>query len=172
MSMGPLTCIRGRAFRFGSNVTTDDILPGKYLDRANVEVGALAMSGIDPDFAKRVHPGDMIVAGANFGMGSGRESAPMALKLAGLGAIVAPSFSRLFFRNCINLGLPAAIVEGLDGIEAGERLTLDLVQRTLVCDRSGRSMAVLNLTGTSRAILDAGGIVPFTKARRAASPAR
>lgn len=163
------TRIRGRVFRFGANVTTDDILPGKYLDRANAEVGEHAMAGIDPDFARKVTPGDLIVAGPNFGMGSGRESAPMALKLAGVAAVVAPSFSRLFFRNCINLGLPAAIVLDVEAIEEGEVVVLDLEARTLVRETNGASAPLENLTGTSRAILEAGGIIPFTKARRAGS---
>ena len=103
--------LEGRAFCFGNQVTTDDILPGRYLDRRADEVAQFAMAGVDPTFAARVRPGDFVVAGANFGAGSGRESAPAALKGAGVAAVVASSFSRLFFRNCINLGLPPVLID-------------------------------------------------------------
>jgi len=160
-----LTPLRGNAWVFGGGVTTDDILPGKYLDRANEEVGQFAMSGIDPEFAKKVRPGDFVVAGHNFGAGSGRESAPIALMRAGIAAVVALGYSRLFFRNCINLGLPVAIVDAIDGIATGDGLTFDLEARTVVHDRTRASLPVRNLTGTSFSVLQAGGIVAFTKLR-------
>jgi 3-isopropylmalate/(R)-2-methylmalate dehydratase small subunit len=164
------TLLEGKSFLFGSNISTDDILPGRYLDRANEEVGPFAMSGIDPHFAEKVKPGDFIVARDNFGMGSGRESAPMALKLCGLGAVIAQSYSRLFYRSAINLGLPAILVASTEGIGAGDHLVLDLSARTLLHVDSGRILSIQNVTGTSLAILEAGGIVPFTKARRAQRP--
>lgn len=157
--------LEGRAWCFGANVTTDEILPGRYLDRSGDEVAAYAMAGADPGFAARVRPGDFVVAGHGFGAGSGRESAPAALKGAGVAAVVAPSFGRLFFRNCINLGLPAVLVDDTSDIVAGDWLTIELVARTLFHARSGTTRPIRNLTGTSRAILDAGGIVPFTKQR-------
>lgn len=159
------TVYQGRAWVFPANVTTDDILPGKYLDRANDEVGQFAMAGIDPDFVSKIAPGDFIVAGANFGSGSGRETAPIAIKLAGIAAMIAPSFSRVFFRNSINIGLPASIIEAITDIEQGDELILNLDSRTLTNHRSGLEMPVLNLTGISQEILQAGGIVPFTKQR-------
>ncbi len=157
--------IRGAAWTFGANVTTDDILPGKYLDRANDEVGQFAMAGIDPTFAARVRPGDIVVAGANFGMGSGRESAPLALKLAGIAAIIAPSYSRIFYRNAINLGLPAIMVDRVEAVLEGDELVVDLDARIVVNLRTEARFAVQNLTGIAREILDAGGIVPFTRLR-------
>jgi 3-isopropylmalate/(R)-2-methylmalate dehydratase small subunit len=162
-----MTVYRGRAWVFPANVTTDDILPGHYLDRANDEVGQFAMSGIDPDFVKKVQPGDFIVAGPNFGSGSGRETAPIAIKLAGVAAIIAPSFGRVFFRNSINIGLPAVIIEKVDPIQTGDPLTVDLEQRMVTNERTGQVEPILNLTGTSLAILRAGGIVPYTKQRLA-----
>ncbi len=161
------TTYQGRAWLFPANVTTDDILPGKYLDRANDEVGGFAMAGIDPDFVKKIKPGDFIVAGPNFGSGSGRETAPIALKLAGLAAIIAPSFARVFFRNSINIGLPPAIIESVEHIQAGDQLLIDLEARTITNKRSGQVSPILNLTGISQEILQAGGIVPFTKRRQA-----
>jgi 3-isopropylmalate dehydratase small subunit len=162
---GKQTAFFGKAWVFGENVTTDDILPGKYLDRANHEVGALAMSGIDSEFATKVAKGDFIVAGPNFGMGSGRESAPMAIKLAGIAAVIAPSYSRLFYRNAINLGLAAVMVDDVSDIAPGDPLVLDLAQRVVKCGRTDRVLPIRNLTGTSLAILEAGGIVPYTKKR-------
>jgi 3-isopropylmalate/(R)-2-methylmalate dehydratase small subunit len=160
--------IEGRCFRFGSRVTTDDILPGCYLDRAASEVGRYAMSGSDPGFASRVTQGAMIVAGPNFGVGSGRELAPASLKAAGVCAIIAPSFGRLFFRNCINLGLPALVVDAVDDFLEGDALLVDLTARTVENRRSALVHPIHNLTGISRQILDAGGIVAFVKSRRAA----
>ena len=99
--------IIGRIWKFGDNIDTDVIIPGKYLRTKNMEVfAAHAMEGIDPEFAKRVKQGDIIVAGTNFGCGSSREQAPLALKYAGVACVIAKSFARIFFRNAINVGLP------------------------------------------------------------------
>ena len=103
--------IIGRVWKFGDDIDTDVIIPGKYLRTKNMEVfAAHAMEGIDPEFAKRVEHGDIIVAGRNFGCGSSREQAPLALKYAGVACVIAKSFARIFFRNAINVGLPPAAV--------------------------------------------------------------
>lgn len=166
--------LRGRAWVFPGAITTDDILPGKYLDRSNDEVAQFVLSGISPDFARDVQAGDFIVGGGNFGAGSGRESAPYAIRNAGVAAVIAPSFGRVFFRNCINIGLPAVIVDDIAGIDAGDHLTLDLERRLLTVERrdsrTGSARPVRNLTGISREILAAGGIVPYTKQRLALRP--
>lgn len=162
-----MTLYRGHAWIFPENVTTDDILPGRYLDRANDEVGQFAMAGIDPDFVTKVQPGDFIVAGPNFGSGSGRESAPIAIKSAGVAAVIAPSFGRVFFRNSINIGLPAAIIESVDQIQEGDQLVVNLEARTVTNKRSGQVTPISNLTGISLEILQAGGIVSYTKQRLA-----
>lgn len=156
---------RGRAWVFGKNISTDDILPGMYLDRTNDEVGQFAMAGIDPEFVNKIQSGDFIVAGSNFGSGSGRETAPIAIKLAGIAAIIAPSFARVFFRNSINIGLPAIIVESVANIQTGDQLTVDLELRTVNQERNGAVLPFLNLRGTSMEILRAGGIVAYTKQR-------
>ena len=161
-----MTAFQGRAWVFPANVTTDDILPGRYLDRANDEVGQFAMAGIDPDFVKKIQKGDFIVAGPNFGSGSGRESAPIAIQAAGVAAIIAPSFSRLLFRNSINIGLPAVIIDDINDFQSGELLNLDIAARTLTNLQTKREYPIRNLTGISLEILQAGGIVAFTKQRR------
>ncbi len=172
MTMAMKLHMNGRAWVFGNAITTDDILPGRYLDRSNDEVAAFVMSGCDPALAGKIEPGDLIVAGPNFGTGSGRESAPYAIKNAGIAAIIAPSFSRLFFRNAINIGLPPIIVESVAGIETGESLTVDLERRIVTSERTGVSHLVRNLTGISLDILMAGGIVPYTLARRIKAASR
>lgn len=155
--------IEGRVWRFPANVTTDDILPGQYLDRANHEVGQFAMAGIDPEFVTKIKSGDMIVAGANFGSGSGRETAPIALQLAGISAVIAPSFSRTYFRNSINIGLPPIIIENVDDIEQGSTIKVDFKERHV--SNNKKKYPIQNLSGISLEILQAGGIVPYTKER-------
>lgn len=159
--------IDGRAWVFPANVTTEDILPNQYLDRANDEVGQFAMAGIDPEFVDKVQPGDVIVGGANFGTGSSRETAPIALKLAGIGAVVAPSLGRVFFRNCINIGLPAVIIESTAAFQDGDHINIDLESHRLTNHRSGEQFTINNLRGVSLEILQAGGIIPFTMQRQA-----
>lgn len=155
----------GRAWIFGDHVSTDQILPGTYLDRPMEAVGAYAMAGLDASFTNRVQPGDFVVAGLNFGCGSSREAAVMALKQAGIAAVVARSFGRIFFRNAINNGVPAAIVPDTSGIRQGDRLRLDIGAGTLTNLRTNETVRLQSLSGTSLEILDAGGIVPFTLRR-------
>ena len=162
----------GKAWVFPGNVTTDEILPGEYLDRRNDEVGQFAMAGIDPDFVKKVKPGDILVAGPNFGSGSGRETAPMALQQAGISVLIAPSYGRIFFRNSINIGLPAITVESTEQTQEGDTLNVDLESGEVINERTGQVHIVQNLRGTSREILDAGGIIEYTKMRQADKTAR
>lgn len=156
---------KGRAWVYPENVTTDEIFPGKYLDRTNHDIGEFAMSGIDPDFVKKVNQGDIIVAGSNFGSGSGRETAPIALQQAGISAVIAPSFARIFFRNSINIGLPAVIIETVEDFKDGDEIILDLNERVVKNARTKKEYPTRNLKGTSMEILKVGGIIPFTKQR-------
>ncbi len=159
----------GKAWVFGANVTTEDILPNRFLDHKNEEMGQFAMAGLDPDFVKKISTGDVVVGGANFGTGSSRETAPIALQLAGISAVVAPSFGRVFFRNCINIGLPAVMVETVEGIQQGDVLNVDLKNLTVFNTRTGVSLLITNLTGISLEILQAGGIIAYTKQRKGIS---
>jgi 3-isopropylmalate dehydratase small subunit len=160
----------GAAWVFGDNVNTDQILPGRYLDRPMEEVGHYAMLGVDATFPERIAPGDVVVAGLNFGCGSSREAAVMALKLAGIAAVVARSFGRIFYRNAINNGFPAAIIADTSRIGNGDKVRLDLDERVVVDLATGERFPVLNLTGTSRVILEAGGIVAYTLAKLGRAP--
>lgn len=113
--------IEGRAHRFGNNVNTDEIIPSPYLNMTDLkELGRHCMEGIDRNFSKRVKKGDVIVAGKNFGCGSSREHAPLSIKGAGISCIIGESFARIFYRNCINIGLPI-----LESKEAARRIRLN-----------------------------------------------
>jgi methanogen homoaconitase small subunit len=119
--------IKGRVWKFGDDVDTDVIIPGKYLRTKDMQVfAAHAMEGIDPEFSKKIIPGDIIVAGTNFGCGSSREQAPLALKHAGVACVIAKSFARIFFRNAINVGLP--LMEADIECQEGDMIEIDLLK--------------------------------------------
>ena len=119
--------VQGKVFKYGDNVDTDVIIPARYLNIADAaELAAHAMEDIDGSFVERVRPGDIIVAGRNFGCGSSREHAPLVLKECGVGCIIAPSFARIFYRNAINIGLPIMeCEEAAREIEAGDEVSID-----------------------------------------------
>ena len=112
----------GRVHKFGDNINTDLISPAQYMECSNDVIAAHAMVGADPDFPKKIKPGDFIVAGKNFGSGSSRETAPIALKGIGVSAVIAEFFARIFYRNCINIGLSALICKQASEIDDGDEL--------------------------------------------------
>ncbi len=119
--------LHGRAFKFGDNISTDLIAPGRYFHlRSDLkELSKHLLEDADENFVRKLRPGDFIVAGKNFGLGSSREHAPTIIKIAGVGAVLAKSFARIFFRNSINVGLPALICD-TDSIDEGDLLEIDL----------------------------------------------
>ncbi len=128
--------IIGRVWKFGDSIDTDLIIPGKYLRTREMKIfAAHAMEGVDPEFAKKVKPGDIIVAGTNFGYGSSREQAPLALKHAGVSCIIAKSFARIFFRNAINIGLP--LLEADIDCQEGDIIRVDLLKGEVVVPQKG-----------------------------------
>jgi methanogen homoaconitase small subunit len=128
--------IVGRVWKFGDNINTDLIIPGRYLRTREMKIfAAHAMEGIDPEFAKKVKSGDIIVAGTNFGYGSSREQAPLALKHAGVACIIAKSFARIFFRNAINIGLP--LLEADIDCQEGDIIKVDLLKGEVVVPEKG-----------------------------------
>ena len=160
MSNKNIDKISGRVWRFGDNIDTDVIIPGKYLRTTDMSVFAShVMEGIDPQFSKKVQKGDIIVAGKNFGCGSSREQAPLALKHAGVACIVAESFARIFFRNAINVGLP--IIEAKVDCEEGDIVEIDL-GKGLVKNKD-RSYQGTRLPDFLREILVDGGLVEHRK---------
>lgn len=156
--MSPI--IEGQVHRFGDEVNTDVILPGRYLSlRKPEELGRHCLEGLDPDFVQRVRPGDILAVGRNFGCGSSREHAVIALKAAGVAAIVAHSAARIFFRNAVNLGLPVLVCpEAAGALVGGERARIAL--ETMDISQNGRSWRAPPLGDEVRAILAAGGLVP------------
>ncbi len=158
--------IEGRAWKYGDDVNTDVIFPGKYTYtiRDPKEMAEHALEDLDPSFAKSVRAGDIVVAGRNFGCGSSREQAATCLKYARIGAVVAASFSRLFFRNAINQGLPVvACPEAVDAINAGEAIEVDLAEGVVKTTKG--TFSFLRPTGQVLAILQQGGLVPFVRGR-------
>lgn len=157
--------IEGRAFVYGDNVDTDVIIPARYLTTIDpAELAAHCLEDLDPDFVKNVRPGDLIVAGRNFGSGSSREHAPIAIKASGIAGIVAESFARIFYRNAINVGLPIVECEGVtDGAESGDVFRVDLAAGVVENVARGRSHAATPLPPFMKDILDAGGLMPWVK---------
>jgi len=154
----------GKVFKYGDDVNTDVIFPGKYTytvtDRA--EMARHALEDLDPDFVRLVEPGDVIVAGSNFGCGSSREQAAFCLKEAGVGAVVARSFARIYFRNAINAGLPALTCpDAVDALKAGDRVRVDLAAGTL--SAGGKTYSFPPLPEEVRGILESGGLIPYTR---------
>lgn len=159
---------QGRVHRFGDEVNTDVILPGRYLAlRKPEELGRHCMEGLDPDFIKRVQPGDILAVGRNFGCGSSREHAVIALKAAGVAAIVAQSAARIFFRNAVNLGLPVILCpEAAAALREGEEARIDL--GTMAVTQGAASWQAAPLGDEVNAILAAGGLVQRVRAALAA----
>ena len=159
--------IEGRAWKFADHINTDLIIPGRYLDDYSPEnLAAHVMEDADPRFAKQVRKGDVIVAGRNFGCGSSREQAPLALKYAGVGAVVAGSFARIFFRNAINVGLAVIVCpEAHQAIRAGDVIRIDLHQGSIEVVESGQRMSFDPMPDFLMSILRSGGLVPFTRER-------
>jgi len=154
--------LKGKAFKFGDNISTDHIIPGRYAYlRSNLpELAKHVMEDADPDFAIKVNKGDFIVGGANFGLGSSREHAPLVIKMAGVSAILAKSVARIFFRNAVNLGLPVLICD-TGGIDDGDELEVDLAKGT-VCDKTnGEKLTFDKLPKVMLDILARGGLVPY-----------
>jgi len=162
--------LRGRVHKFGANIDTDVIIPARYLNMYTPEeLAPHCLEGVDPEFARRVQPGDIILADTNFGCGSSREHAPLAIRGAGVSCVVAKSFARIFYRNAINLGLPILeCPEAVDGSDPDDELAVELESGT-----------IRNLTKEVRfqakpypefmlGLLAAGGLVEYTKRRLAA----
>ena len=154
----------GRVWRYGDDVNTDVIFPGKYTYQPLTpeEMATHAIEDLDSSFAGEVKEGDVIVAGANFGCGSSREQAATCLKAAGVSAVIAKSFSRIFFRNAINNGLPVIeLKEGIDGIKKGDTVQIDFENGTVI--HKGNTYHFPALPEEVLAILEDGGLIPHVR---------
>jgi 3-isopropylmalate/(R)-2-methylmalate dehydratase small subunit len=154
----------GRAWKFGDHISTDHITPGRFYHlRSNLDELALhVFEDIAPGFQEKVQKGDIIVAGSNFGLGSSREHAPVIIKMAGIDAIVASSFARIFYRNAINVGL-AAIICNIDGIDEGDTLEIRVDEGLLTDKTKGLTKTFAPFPPIMRKILDEGGLDRYIK---------
>ena len=157
---------KGQVWKYGDNINTDVIFPGKYTYQKMEpeEMARHALEDLDPEFIGKVKPGDILVAGKNFGMGSSREQAAVAVKAAGISLIIAKSFARIYFRNAINAGMPAIkSPEAVDAIENGAEITVDMEQGEIHTDK-GR-FPFPPYPATVMDILGEGGLIPFIRAK-------
>jgi len=161
--------LRGYVHKFGDNIDTDVIIPARYLDTtAAAELAAHCMEGLVADFAGRVQPGDVIVAGANFGCGSSREHAPLAIKASGISCVIAESFARIFFRNAINIGLPVLICpQARKEAEGGHEIEVDLAKGEIRNLTRERVYQAAPFPPFLQEIISAGGLIEYTKKRLA-----
>lgn len=158
---------KGTIFKFHNDLDTDQIIASQYLLLPNLEeMKSHTFESLDPDFSKKVKPGDFVIGGENFGCGSSREQAPGVLKALGVQAVIAKSFARIFFRNAINLGLLPIICKGLkDKVKDGMTLTLDLEKYQVTVQETGETYPCEKLGPQAMKILEAGGIKPLMRAR-------
>jgi len=162
--------LKGKAWKFGDGISTDHIAPGRLAHlRSNLpELAKHVLEDARPEFAASMSPGDFVVGGQNFGQGSSREHAPVIIKLAGAGAVLAQSFARIFFRNCINVGLPAVICD-TDTIDEGDELEIDLAAGRVRNLTKGQEMPIPPLPPIMAKILAAGGLAPYIKEHKSLS---
>ncbi|MCK4575415.1 3-isopropylmalate dehydratase small subunit, partial [candidate division WOR-3 bacterium] len=156
--------VKGRVIKLGDNIDTDVIYPGRYLPIIDAEeMGLHALEGLDPDFPSKIKKGDIIIAGKNFGCGSSREQAATCLKSAGISAVVAKSFSRIFFRNGINQGIPIVVSdEAPDRVNDGDEVEIDFSTGEIKLSE-GETISFKEFPDFIFSILDAGGLIPYVK---------
>jgi 3-isopropylmalate/(R)-2-methylmalate dehydratase small subunit len=159
--------MKGKVHKYGANVDTDAIIPARYLNISEpAELAKHCMEGIDKDFVKRVKRGDIIVATTNFGSGSSREHAPLAIKAAGISCVIAKSFARIFFRNAINIGLPLLECDkAVAKTKTGDTLEVDLSTGRIRNMTSGKEFTAKPYPDFMAELISAGGLIPYTKRR-------
>lgn len=163
--MSDTTITGGRVFKYGRDIDTDVIIPARYLNTTvPAELASHCMEDLDASFAKTVRPGDFMVALENFGCGSSREHAPIAIKASGVRCVIAASFARIFYRNAINIGLPILeCPEAAAGIEAGDVIAVDYSSGTIVNSTKGTTYTAQPFPPFMQGIIDAGGLIEYTK---------
>jgi len=159
--------LKGKVHKYGADVNTDVIIPARYLNMSDpAELAGHCMEDIDADFVNRVRPGDIIVATTNFGCGSSREHAPLAIKASGISCIIARSFARIFFRNAINIGLPLLECDqAADSIEAGDQVAVELATGSIKNLNSGLSFTAKPYPNFMAELITAGGLIEHTRKR-------
>lgn len=161
--------LKGTVHKYGANVDTDAIIPARYLNLSEgADLAKHCMEDIDLDFVKRVKQGDIIVATTNFGCGSSREHAPLAIKSAGISCVIAKSFARIFFRNAINIGLPLLECEDApDNIETGDTIEVDLASGLIKNLKTGKIYTAKPYPEFMSGLITAGGLIAYTRKRLA-----
>ena len=159
---------KGRVHKYQDNVDTDVIIPARYLNtKDHAELASHCMEDIDPDFVKNVKPGDIIVAGENFGCGSSREHAPIAIKASGVSCVIATTFARIFYRNAINIGLPILeCPEASKGIEDGDQVEVDFSKGEIRNVTKNKTYTAAPFPEFIRGIINAGGLMASIKERK------
>lgn len=159
--------MKGRVYKFGNDIDTDAIIPARYLNTTDPrELAAHVMEDADPGFPAKVKKGDVLVALKNFGCGSSREHAPIAIKAAGISCVIAHSFARIFYRNAINIGLPILeSPEAAENIEEGDEVTVDLASGRIENLTTGRVFQAAPFPDFMRRIMDRGGLIEYVKWR-------
>jgi len=165
--------LKGKVHRFGDDVNTDEIIPARYLNTsAHLELAKHAMEDADPEFVNRMKPGDFIVAGKNFGCGSSREHAPIALKTAGVAGVIAGSFARIFYRNAFNMGLAIfECPEAAAQIKAGQQISVDMDTGVITDLTTGKKYTSQAIPPFMQELLTDGGLMAFVKKRLEAKSA-
>jgi len=159
--------VRGKAFVFGDRIDTDVLAPGPYMREPLSVLASHCLEAVDPDFAGEVKPGDIVVGGESFGIGSSREQAVQALAELGVGAIVARSFARIFYRNALNLGVPALVCTELEAAR-GDELEVRPVEGRIINHSSGREFTCEKIPTELMEIVAGGGLMPWLERKLAA----
>jgi len=156
--------VEGRVWKFGKNIDTDVIIAARYLNTSDPkELAKHIMEDADPDFTKKMQRGDIIVAGENFGCGSSREHAPIALKEAGIAAVIAPTFARIFYRNAFNMGLPIFELKEADEIREGDEIKIDMEKGEIINKTTGKAYKFTPIPEFMQELVKAGGLIEFAK---------
>jgi 3-isopropylmalate dehydratase small subunit len=157
--------INGKIWKFGDNVDTDAIIPARYLNTSDpAELAKHCMEDADPSFPSKLKKGDIIVAGSNFGCGSSREHAPIAIKAAGVACVIARSFARIFYRNAFNMGLPILeCPEAFDRLDEGDEVSVFLQNGEITISKNGRKLKAQPVPEFMQSLLNAGGLMNYVK---------
>ena len=156
--------MKGKVFKYKDNVNTDEIIPARYLNTTNPdELAKYCMEDIDVEFVKKVQKGDVIIAGKNFGCGSSREHAPIAIKASGVSCVIASTFARIFYRNAFNIGLPVLECDCVDEIDNGDILEVILSKGLIKNLTKGKSYNALPIPDFMQEIINAGGLMEYVR---------
>jgi 3-isopropylmalate/(R)-2-methylmalate dehydratase small subunit len=164
-----ITKVSGKVFKYGDDVNTDVIIPARYMNTHDPKhLAAHCMEDIDKDFVTNMKPGDVIVAGKNFGCGSSREHAPISIKYAGVGCVIAKTFARIFYRNCINMGLPIMeCPEAAEELQAGDEIEINFDEGTITNKINGKVYKAHPFPPFMKSLIEAGGLMNYAKKKLA-----